>query len=119
MVLSMSGSGFVSGQERVEDMGTGYLLTFKRRMKLYETNPDKYRFYEPYLLLDFLNPKVAGRPFREDAKTVKEMLKAEVSRYGRYHAYLDHIINKQFDPLVEYDEETARWHLKLIRNLIG
>jgi hypothetical protein len=118
MVLGMSGSGSVSGQGRVEDMGTGYFLTFKRRMKLYDANPDKYRFYEPYLLLDFLNPKKAGRPFHEDAKTVKEILKAEVSRYSRYHAYLDYIINKQFDPLVEYDEETARYHIKLIRDLL-
>jgi hypothetical protein len=114
-----SGSSLVSSQGRVEDMGTGYLLTFKRRMKLYDANPDKYKFYTPYILLDFLNPKKAGRPFHDDAKTVKEILKAEMERYGRHHAFLDDYINKHTDPLVEYDEETARYHLELIRELIG
>jgi hypothetical protein len=119
----MQGSSFpgVSGQGKgqVVDMGTGYLLTFKRRMKLYDANPDKYRFYAPYILIDFLNPKKAGRPFHDDAKTVKEILKEEVRRYGRYHAFLDDYINKHSDPLVDFsDEETARYHLKLIRDLL-
>jgi len=99
-------------------LDTGYLLSFKTRMKLYDANPDEYRFYAPYILLDFLVPQKAGRPFHDDAKTVKEIIKDEVRRYGRYHAYLDHIINKQFDPLVDYDEKTARYHLKLIRDLL-
>jgi hypothetical protein len=119
----MQDSGFipgVSGQgARVEDMGTGYLLTFKRRMKLYDANPDKYRFYPPYILLDFVSPKKAGRPFQDKAKTIKEILKEEVRRYGRYHDYLDYIINLPFDPLVDFDEEMAKWHLELIRKLVG
>lgn len=118
----MQGSSFpgVSGQgARVEDMGTGYLLTFKRRMKLYDANPDKYRFYAPYLLLDFLSPKKAGRPFQDEAKTIKEILKEEVRRCGKFHAFLDDYINKHSDPLVDFDEEMAKWHLELIRKLVG
>jgi hypothetical protein len=114
----MPGSGFVSGvsgQGRVEDLGS-YLLVFKRRMKFYDSNPDD-RFYAPHLLIDVLNPRKAG-PFHEEVKIVREIIKEEIRWFGKYHSYLEHIINKQFDPLVDYDEGTARFHLRLIRDLL-
>jgi len=114
--MSGSGLGFVSDQRgQVMDLGS-YLLSFKRRMKLYDANPDD-RFYAPHLLLDVLNPRKAG-PFSSEVVVIREIIKEEIRRYGRYHGYLDHIINKQFDPLADFDEETARYHIELIRNLL-
>jgi hypothetical protein len=114
----MLGSGFslVSSQGgQVVDLG-GYLLTFKRRVKLYDANPDD-RFYAPHLLLEGLNHRKAG-PFSDEVKAIQAILKDEIRSCGRYHDYLDHILNKQFDPLADFDEETARWHLELMRDLV-
>jgi hypothetical protein len=100
----------------VEESLGGYLLIFKRRMKLYDANPDD-RFYAPHLLIDVLNPRKAG-PFGSEVIAIREIIKEEIRSCGRYHTFLEHIINKQFDPLADFDEKTARYHLKLIRNLI-
>jgi hypothetical protein len=109
-----SGFGFVSDQgTRVED----YLLVFKRRVKLYDTNPDKYRFYPPHILLEGLNHTKAG-PFKDEVKAIQAILKEEIRRNGRYHAFLDDYINKQSDPLANCDDETARFYIKLIRDLV-
>ena len=97
------------------DFGS-YLLSFKRRVKLYDANPDD-RFYAPHLLLDVLNPRKAG-PFGNEVVVIREIIKEEVRRYGRYHDYLSFITNLPFDPLVDFDEEMAKWHLELIRNSI-